>query len=106
MKKHILMCTAGICLLCVIIFTAIMVKNTSEARRYTEQMELGEKYLAELEYESAIVAYMAAIEIEPKNAEAYLGMGETDKAIETLEESIRQTDSEELKSMLDKIQFT
>ena len=111
MKKNIPMIAAGICLLCVIIFTAIMVKNTSEARQYTEQMEIGEKYLAELEYESAVAAYMAAIEIEPKNAEAYiglaeayLGMGETDKAIEILEEGISQTDSEELKSMLTSIQ--
>lgn len=34
MKKRILMCAAGICLLCIVIFTVIIVKSTSEARQY------------------------------------------------------------------------
>lgn len=111
MKKKILMCVAGLSLLCAVIFTAVIIKNASDARQYAEQMELGEKYLAELDYESAVAIYMAAIGIEPKSAdayiglaEAYLGMGETEKAIEILEEGIRQTDSEELKGMLESIQ--
>lgn len=54
-----------------------------------ELLNLGEKYLLELDYEQAIVQFTKLIEIEPKNAraytrlaEAYIGMGNTDKAFE------------------------
>jgi tetratricopeptide (TPR) repeat protein len=64
-----------------------------------ELLDLGEKYLLELDYEQAIVCFERLIEIEPKNAraytglaEAYIGLGHTDKAREVLELGLEETD--------------
>lgn len=43
------------------------------ANRRDRQLALAEKYMAELNYEAAVWAYRAAIEIDPKNVEAYQG---------------------------------
>lgn len=43
------------------------------ANRRDRQLALAEKYMSELNYEAAILAYKAAIEIDPKNIEAYHG---------------------------------
>ena len=42
---------------------------------WEEQYDLGVKYLSEGNYEEAIIAFTAAIEIEPNRAEAYIGRG-------------------------------
>ena len=43
------------------------------ANRLNRQLALAEKYMSELNYEAAILAYKAAIAIDPKNVEAYHG---------------------------------
>jgi len=43
--------------------------------RIREQLDLGQKYLTELNYEQAVLAFTKAIELDPKNAEAYTGLG-------------------------------
>lgn len=43
---------------------------------WQEQYELGVRYLSEGNYEEAIIAFTAAIEIDPKRAEAYVGRGD------------------------------
>lgn len=43
------------------------------ANRRDRQLALAEKYMSELNYEAAVLAYRAAIEIDPKNVEAYQG---------------------------------
>ena len=43
--------------------------------RWQKQYDLGMQYLTEGNYEEAIVAFNAAIEIEPKEARAYVGRG-------------------------------
>lgn len=59
----------------------------------TEQLELGQKYLAEMDYEQAIVAFNKVIELDVKNVEAYLGLDQAyaasrdyKTAIQTLEQ--------------------
>lgn len=54
-----------------------------------EHIDLGRIYLTELSYEKASLEFTEAIEIEPLNpdaylglAEAYVGMGNTEKAVE------------------------
>ena len=42
---------------------------------WQEQYDLGQKYLTEGNYEEAILAFTAAIEIDPKRAPAYVGRG-------------------------------
>lgn len=43
---------------------------------WQEQYDLGVRYLSEGDYEEAIIAFTAAIEIDPKQALAYCGRGE------------------------------
>lgn len=47
-----------------------------KAPTWQEQYDLGVRYLSEGNYEEAILAFTAAIEIDPKRAEAYIGRGE------------------------------
>ena len=48
----------------------------SKEAKVQEQLDLGSKYMAELDYESAIVALNKAIKIEPKNVDAYKMLAE------------------------------
>ena len=43
---------------------------------WQEQYDLGVRYLSEGNYEEAIIAFTAAIEIDPKQAPAYIGRGD------------------------------
>ena len=56
--------------------------------KWQEQYDLGQKYLTEGNYEEAILAFTAAIEIDPKQALAYVGRGSayvtSDRTAETL----------------------
>lgn len=58
---------------------------------WQEQYDLGVRYLSEGNYEQAAVAFTAAIEIDPKREEAYIGLaractaqGDTQRAAEAL----------------------
>lgn len=64
----------------------------STEQQIVEQLELGQKYLAEMNYEQAIVAFNKVIEIDAKQIDAYIGLadaygasGQTDKKWESLE---------------------
>ena len=48
-------------------------KSTTE--KWQEQYDLGQQYLLEENYEGAIVAFTEAIEIDPNQADAYIGRG-------------------------------
>ena len=45
----------------------------SKVERVQEQLDLGQRYLQELNYTEAILAFTQAIEIDPRQAEAYAG---------------------------------
>ena len=67
----------------------------AEGLTWQEQYDLGLRYLEEGNYEEAIIAFTAAIEIDPKRApayeklaDAYIGMGDIDEAKEVLESSL------------------
>ena len=55
---------------CVVFF----VKGSSPERKLQAKLDLGNKYLSELDYEQAVASFEAAIKIDPKNAEAYQGL--------------------------------
>ena len=62
---------------------------------WQEQYDLGMRYLNEGNYQEAVIAFEAAIEIDPKRpeaylgaAEAYMGLGDTDSARRVLEDGI------------------
>ena len=69
MKRFVMMWLAAVLLL-----TAC---GTGESGpTWQEQYDLGMRYLSEGNYEEAIVAFTAAIEIDPKRAEAFVGRGD------------------------------
>ena len=82
----------GVVVIIVALMIGIGIYNMPE-NRLSRQLDLGQKYLSEQNYEQAAIEFDKAIEIEPKNADAYLGMadayfgmGDYQKAIEVLEE--------------------
>ena len=48
----------------------------SAAEQLKEQLELGQNYLLEMNYEEAVVAFSKAIELDPKSIDGYLGIGQ------------------------------
>jgi tetratricopeptide (TPR) repeat protein len=62
----------------IVVFTVlgvvILVKSNSPERRLQAQLDLGYKYLSELDYEQAVACFEAAIDIDSKNVEAYHGL--------------------------------
>ncbi len=70
------------------------------------------KYLAEMNYEQAIVEFDKILEIDPMNVEAYLGkaqayyeMGDIDKAIEILEYALSLVDDERIREKLNELKL-
>ncbi len=59
-----------------LILTLLASCSKSPEELYQEQYELGMKYLTEANYEEAIIAFEAAIEIEPKNVESYIALAD------------------------------
>ena len=59
--------------------------RADEAPDWRTQYDLGVRYLSEGNYEEAILAFTAAIEIDPKRAEAFLGRGDTYEKLVDLE---------------------
>jgi len=54
----------------------LLIGCKDKVKRVQEQLNLGSKYMAELDYESAIVALNKAIKIDPKNVDAYKMLAE------------------------------
>jgi tetratricopeptide (TPR) repeat protein len=70
MKKFLFLMIAAILLL------PACAKPVVSAPTWQEQYDLGVRYLSEGNYEEAIIAFTAAIEIDPKQASAYVGRGD------------------------------
>lgn len=73
-------------------------------------IDLGEKYLEELDYDKAILTFEQAIETEPRNEQGYIGLynayiakGEDALAKEALETGYDNTGSAVIKALLDEI---
>lgn len=88
-----------------------LINLQSSNRKLNALLDLGEKYLEDLQYESAIAVFDEAIAIEPKCAEAYLGKAKAQyalklyqDAINTLREGIERVDDpKELEDFLQQI---
>lgn len=93
-----------------VLLMALLFGCKSAVVRWQEQYDLGVRYLSDGEYEEAIIAFNAAIEIDPMQAEAYLnlanayiGMNDFGAAREILERGYELTQSEALKSKLEEL---
>ena len=76
----------SVLVLAVAIVSAVFIVSSSPSRRYQKQLDLGNRYMEELDYERAIAAFEAAIEIEPKNVEPYKGLVEAYLNLEDYDE--------------------
>lgn len=86
-------------------------EKTSQGPIWQEQYNLGVRYLSDGEYEEAIIAFNAAIEIDPMQADAYLNLANTyiginnfDAAKEILEKGYELTGSQLLKNKLAEVE--
>ncbi|MDF2539772.1 MAG: hypothetical protein K0S76_2793 [Herbinix sp.] len=71
------------------VITGILVSSTGKTGSVEKKLELGEKYLSELKYEDAIIAFQEVVEIEPKNVDAYLGIATAYVALDQPEEAVK-----------------
>ncbi len=76
-----------------------------------EQLDLGAKYLEEMDYEQALVAFNAVLSIEPKNVDAYLGIVEVyirtndfENALKYAREGYEATGDGRLKEKIDMLE--
>ena len=86
----------------ILMLLSLVACGKSAEAKWQEQYDLGVRYLAEGNYEEAIIAFTAAIEIDPKREEAYVALadvyyatGDTAKAEEILaQRPTQETDSQ------------
>ena len=74
---------AAALLLVLMIFTSC----ATNASGVTEKIELGQKYLTELNYTEAVAAFTEVIKMDPSNIEAYMGRAEAYKCLEQYDEA-------------------
>ncbi|MCM1577923.1 MAG: tetratricopeptide repeat protein [Ruminococcus sp.] len=82
----------------------------NEEADFSSLLHLAQNYLMENNYEQAIAEFEKAIDLDPMNAEAYLGIaeayeaiGDREKALEWLEKGYELTGDERLKEMIDRL---
>ncbi len=101
-----------IVLLVIIIVTAagVIMFNNTDSARFRKQLNLGQRYLSEMNYEEAVVAFNQAIEIDPRSvdaylglADAYIGLGDEEAALAALQAGYEATGDERLKEWIDEI---
>lgn len=85
--------------------------GTGTAGTWDKNYDLGMRYLSEGNYEEAVMAFLTAIEIDPKRpeayekaAEAYVGLGDIQSAVSILQEGIDATGAEALQDSLISLQ--
>jgi len=85
MRQRVVACV----MLCVLLLAAVSGCGRVPASGPEETLALGEKYLTELEYEQAVVAFLQVIEIDPMNIRAYLGGTDAYLHLDRIEEAIQ-----------------
>ena len=90
MKKLI-----AILLCCVLLFGMAACQKPAPTQTAADLLDLGEKFLLELDYEQALVQFLKVIEIEPMNprgytgaAEAYIGLGDIENVKAILKQGL------------------
>ena len=98
--------TAAVILVFIVCFSIYF--GNADERKLNELLNLGNRYLDDMDYENAVLTFDQAIAIDPKCEKAYLGkalaqyeMGQYEEAIKTAEEGISKVDdSSELETFL------
>lgn len=107
-RKALVFAAIGIVLVLLAAIIAGVIVLGGSDRKLQKQLDLGAKYLEEMDYEQALVAFNAALEIEPKNVDAYLGIvevyirtNEFETALEYAREGYEVIGDERLKEKID-----
>ncbi len=110
-SKHWAIIGIAAAVLIVLAGAMMFVFGGSSAEKLQKQLDLGQKYLEEMNYEEAVVAFQAAIEIDPMSVDAYLGLvevyirtGDFDTALEYAKKGYEATGDERLKEKIDMIE--
>ena len=110
-RKILLLAAIGAALVLVAAIVICVNVFGDSDRKLQEQLDLGAKYLEEMDYEQALVAFNTALSIDPKNADAYLGIMEVyirtndfESALEYAKEGYEATGNESLKEKIDMIE--
>ena len=115
MKKFVMLCVVCSLLLslCACGQSTSGQADSAEQLTWQEQYDLGLRYLEDGNYEEAIIAFTAAIEIDPKRVEAYnqlarvyLAMDDPDGAAAALEQGVAATGDEDLRTWLEELRET
>ncbi len=106
-NKKVLAIVLVLILLLGVILAVVFISKDKKAKEFDDQMVTAEKYFEELDYEKAEAAYLAAIEIDPKQEEAYIRLveiyteqNEPEKMLEILKQGCEETDSPVLEQKL------
>ncbi len=75
-KSRVNMVLAVIAVVLAAVLAMLTAWNHLPAQRVRNQVALGQKYLSELQYDKAILAFSRAAEIDEKNVEARMGLGD------------------------------
>lgn len=110
-NKRNLIAVAVVALFLVVALVLVVVRSNSPAVRVQKQLEIAQRYLEDLNYEQAIASYLVAIDIDPKCVDAYIGIadacigsGDKQKALEYLKTGYELTEDERIKVMLDDLE--
>ena len=105
-KRKIIYITIAAAIVIIAALAIIFMPKTAP-QTVTEMLSTAQKYLVEMDYERAIAEFNKVIELDPMNADAYLGLaeayeksGDVDKAVETLEKGFELTGDERLQARL------
>ena len=96
----------------------VFISKASHDRKVKDQLALAEQYLDELQYEEAIAAYMAVLDLEPASEDAADGLtdtyikwaescaadGDYDKALEILQNADDRASSKKIKKQVSEIE--
>ncbi len=116
-KKRKKIILASVSLLVIAILSGIFIYNNLPSVKMHKYIDLGKKYLNELNYEQAVLTLTKALEIAPDDnenqkylveayvqwAESFVSLGDYAKAKEVIERGLEQIDNFVLRSELEKI---
>lgn len=75
-------------IVCLLLSVLLLLTACAKGPTWQEQYDLGVRYLSDGNYQEAIIAFTAAIEIDPKRVEAYMGRGDAYFSAGESEESL------------------
>ena len=110
-RKYIIVLISVVLPLCAgLLILSIGISGTTERER-DEQLDLGARYLSELDYEQALAAFEAVLAIDPKcvnayigAADAYAGMGDYENAIRILDTGYVEVQSKLISDKRDEVE--